>query len=62
MSSFAFEEAIKKFPEIIEKEHACGMGNTYDSLSEILGKGKRLSCYLSYEDWGKKMIKVKHDN
>ena len=62
MSSFAFETAIKKFPEIIDRYHACGMGNTYDILSKVLGEDKRLSCYLSYDDWRKKMIKVENDN
>ena len=55
MSSKLFKVAIKKYPQIIEMDHSCGMGNTYIKLKEVLGD--RLNCFLSYEDWFKNICK-----
>lgn len=57
MSSKLFTVAIKKYPQIIDMDHSCGMGNTYIKLKAILGD--RVSCFLSYEDWLKDICK--HD-
>ena len=55
MSSKLFTVAIKKYPQIIDMNHSCGMGNTYLKLKEILGD--RVSCFLSYEHWLKDICK-----
>ena len=55
MSSKLFTVAIKKYPQIIDMDHSCGMGNTYLKLKEILGD--RVSCFLSYEHWLKDICK-----
>ena len=44
-----FKIALKKFPGIKNKNHSCGMGNTYKSLYKILGS--QVNCFLSYEEW-----------
>ena len=41
--------SIKKYPEIIDRDHSCGMGNTYDRLAKILGN--QVKCFLSYNEW-----------
>ena len=51
MSTLAFKTALKQYPEIIDKKHACGMGNTYKKLKKIIKREEKLDCYLSYESW-----------
>ena len=51
MSTLAFKTALKLYPEIIDKKHACGMGNTYKKLKKIIKREEKLDCYLSYESW-----------
>ncbi len=58
MSSSAFKVSIDKYPEIIEKYHFCGPGNTYNEISKILGNDKNLFVELSYDSWKKKLIKA----
>lgn len=55
MSPLAFQVALEKYPEIKEKQHACGMGNTYKKLQNIIGDDNKIECYLSYEDWFKSL-------
>jgi hydroxymethylbilane synthase len=51
MSYFAFKKAVAKHPEIRDKHHACGPGNTYDLIKRDLGDTGQLTVYLNYEDW-----------
>ena len=55
MSSKIFKVAFEKYPNIKDKNHSCGMGNTYNNLREILGD--RVKCFLSYNDWYNKTCK-----
>ena len=48
-SPILFQLALKKYPEIINRDHSCGMGNTYDNLAKILGD--QVKCFLSYKEW-----------
>ena len=40
MSSLAFKTALEQYPEIIDKQHACGMGNTFKKLKKIITNTK----------------------
>ncbi len=51
MSSSAFKYAIEQNPNIINKFHSCGPGNTYKAIKKMLGKNKNLKIFLSYESW-----------
>jgi len=51
MSTLAFKTALEKYPNIIDKQHACGMGNTFKKLKKIITNEEKLDCYLSYESW-----------
>ena len=52
MSSSAFKYAINKYPNIQNKFHFCGPGNTYNEIKKILGEGSNnLSIELSYKEW-----------
>ena len=52
MSSSAFKYAITKYPNIQNKFHFCGPGNTYNEIKKILGDDSRnLTVELSYKDW-----------
>ena len=44
-----FKIAIKKFPSIKNKNHSCGMGNTYKTLYKFLGN--KVNGFLSYDEW-----------
>ena len=52
MSSSAFKYAITKYPNILNKSHFCGPGNTYNEIKKILGDdSKNLTIELSYKEW-----------
>jgi hydroxymethylbilane synthase len=50
MSASQFNLALEKFPEIIDKNHACGPGYTHSEISKKI-PANRLEIYLSYEKW-----------
>ena len=56
MSSSAFQYSIEKYPEIKDKYHYCGPGNTYNEIYSILGSNKNLFVELSYDTWKKKLL------
>ena len=58
MSSSAFKYALEKYPELKERYHYCGLGNTYNEIYAILGNDKNLFVELSYDSWKKKIIKI----
>ena len=51
MSSSAFEYAIQNFPDIIQANHACGPGNTYQEIKKTITDPNKLSIALSYSSW-----------
>ena len=55
MSSFAFSVALKRYPAIIKKRHASGMGNTYNKIKKLIGQENEITPYLSYEHWLKSL-------
>ncbi len=55
MSSTAFKYTFEKYPELKEKFHYCGPGNTYNEISSILGNDKNLFVELSYDSWKNKL-------
>ena len=56
MSSSAFQYSIEKYPEIKDKYHYCGPGNTYNEIYSILGNNKNLFVELSYDTWKEKLL------
>ena len=58
MSGSAFKSALAKYPEIREKYHFCGPGNTYNEISKLLGNNKNLFVELSYDIWKKKLLNL----
>ena len=55
MSSFAFSVALERYPAIIKKRHASGMGNTYNKIKKLIGQENEITPYLSYEHWLKSL-------
>jgi len=55
MSSFAFSVAVERYPAIIKKRHASGMGNTYNKIKKLIGQDNEITPYLSYEHWLKSL-------
>ena len=51
MSSFAFSVALERYPTIVKKRHASGMGNTYNKIKKLIGQDNEITPYLSYEHW-----------
>ena len=56
MSGSAFKSTLSKYPEIIDKYHFCGPGNTYNEISKLLGDNKNLFVELSYDSWKRKLL------
>ena len=49
MSGSAFKLVLKNYPEIINANHACGPGNTFNYISKYVDKNN-INIFLSYED------------
>ena len=59
MSSSAFKYAIDRHPNIRDKIHFCGPGNTYKEIKNILADdSKKLFIELSYNDWKNKILQA----
>ena len=56
MSSSAFKLAIAKEPIVLEAYHACGPGNTFKEIKKMIKDPKKLSVYLSYDQWRSSLI------
>ena len=48
MSASSFKLALQKFPEIKNKNHACGLGNTHKIIKKEVPD---VMTFLSYESW-----------
>ena len=57
MSFSSFKYALEKYPEIADSKHACGLGKTFEEISEII-PGK-VYPYLKYQDWLEKINQAK---
>lgn len=57
MSFSSFKYALEKYPEIADRKHACGLGKTFEEISEII-PGK-VYPYLKYQDWLEKINQAK---
>ena len=49
MSSSAFKYVKQNYPDILEANHACGPGNTFNYISKYVDKSN-INIFLSYED------------
>ena len=49
MSGSAFLRALELYPSIVNMEHSCGMGSTFDCINNIVPD--KVTIYLTYEDW-----------
>ena len=56
MSASAFKASFEKYPEIKEKYHFCGPGNTFNEIRKLLGDNKKLFVELSYDTWKKRLL------
>ena len=56
MSSSAFKYVNKTFPNIIDANHYCGPGNTYEEIKKIIKDPNKLRIALSYKDWKKNLL------
>ena len=50
-SGTSFERALQAYPNIKAGFHACGPGNTFLKLREILGPQGKLAVYPSHSLW-----------
>ena len=50
MSGSAFLYALEKFPNIKDKFHSCGPGNTYEIIKKNVTEDN-IKIFLSYNDW-----------
>lgn len=48
MSASSFELAIKKYPELKERNHACGLGKTFELIKKIV---PNVSAFLDFDSW-----------
>ncbi len=55
-SGSSFRRALELEPKIKDKNHACGMGQTYSIIKEILGDGANVTPFINEDEW----LKVLH--
>jgi len=55
-SGSRFLEAVERQPEILDRWHACGPGNSWKIIRESLGSDVRLDVWLSHEQWSGDVI------
>ena len=48
MSASSFELAIKKYPELKERNHACGLGRTLELIEKTV---PNVSAFLDFDSW-----------
>ena len=51
MSPFQFDLALDLFPDIINGNHSCGFGRTYNHLKDRLPNEKNITRFHSYKSW-----------
>ncbi|MEO8382975.1 MAG: hydroxymethylbilane synthase [Acidobacteriota bacterium] len=55
-SGSRFVEAVARQPELLDRAHACGPGNTWKVIRETLGSDRAPEVWLSHEEWLKDVI------
>lgn len=53
MSGTQFSEAVRRWPEIRNRSHASGPGNTLEHLRQELGDSAKIELFLSLTEWMK---------
>ena len=48
MSASSFELAIKKYPELKNRNHACGLGKTFKLIKKAVPK---VTPFLDFDSW-----------
>lgn len=61
-SGSQFLQMVSQYPELLDKFHACGPGNTYKIISKYLKErdafdSSRIFTFLDQEDWRKQCLK-----
>ena len=51
MSPLQFDLALGLFPEIINGNHSCGFGRTYDHIKTKVPSGEKVKRFHSYTSW-----------
>ena len=51
MSPLQFDLALELFPEIINGNHSCGFGRTYNHIRTKLPRGQKVERFYSYASW-----------
>ena len=51
MSPLQFDLALELFPEIINGNHSCGFGRTYNHIRTKLPGGQKVERFHSYASW-----------
>jgi len=51
MSPLQFDLALDLFPEIINGNHSCGFGRTYDHIKAKVLSGEKVKRFHSYTSW-----------
>ncbi|MDV6236378.1 hydroxymethylbilane synthase [Leptospira ellisii] len=51
MSASQFDRALSLYPQIRDRNHACGPGITFSHIRKVLGESARLSVFIHYESW-----------
>ena len=54
MSASSFKLATRQFPEILNRNHACGLGKTLDIIQAEVPD---TYAFLSYESWKEEISK-----
>ena len=49
MSSTSFKRAIELYPEILNANHATGIGKSFDIIQSIIPQ--KVEPFLDYQDW-----------
>lgn len=55
-SGSRFLEAVERQPQLLDRWHACGPGNTWKIVRDRLGNDSRLDVWLSHEAWLKDVM------
>lgn len=50
-SGSRFLDAVERQPEIADRWHGCGPGNTYGIIRDRLGSDARIDIWLSHDEW-----------
>lgn len=49
-SGYVFKQAVQRFPNLVEKKHACGLGKTFETLKQYLPQ-QSVEIFYSKQEW-----------